>query len=121
MNLARVEYYLSEYLSVIESRKFEEGKIVTDKLFSESYFENIEGNNISIPENLYIIGTVNMDDTTFAFSRKVLDRANTIEFSEVDLELLDFSKRKEEKLVVDNSLLKTQFLSSINALGCFLK
>ena len=116
MNLARVEYYLSEYLSVIESRKFETGKIVTDKLFSESYFENIEGNNISIPENLYIIGTVNMDDTTFAFSRKVLDRANTIEFSEVDLELLDFSKRKEEKLVVDNSLLKTQFLNIKDAL-----
>ena len=116
MNLARVEYYLSEYLSVIESRKFETDRIVTDKLFSESYFENVEGNNISIPENLYIIGTVNMDDTTFAFSRKVLDRANTIEFSEVDLELLDFSKRKEEKLVVDNSLLKTQFLNIEDAL-----
>ena len=116
MNLARVEYYLSEYLSVIESRKFETDRIVTDKLFSESYFENVEGTNISIPENLYIIGTVNMDDTTFAFSRKVLDRANTIEFSEVDLELLDFSKRKEEKLVVDNSLLKTQFLNIKDAL-----
>lgn len=116
MNLARVEYYLSEYLSVIESRKFEADKIVTDKLFSESYFENIEGNNISIPENLYIIGTVNMDDTTFAFSRKVLDRANTIEFLEVDLEILDFLNGKSEALVVDNSLLKTQFLNIKDAL-----
>ena len=116
MNLARVEYYLSEYLSVIESRKFEEGKIVTDELFSESYFENIEGNNISIPENLYIIGTVNMDDTTFSFSRKVLDRANTIEFSEVDLETLDFLTGEAETLVVDNSLLKTQFLNIKDAL-----
>lgn len=116
MNLARVEYYLSEYLSVIESRKFEEGKIVTDELFSESYFENIEGNNISIPENLYIIGTVNMDDTTFSFSRKVLDRANTIEFSEVDLETLDFLTGEAETLVVDNSLLKAKSLNIKDAL-----
>ena len=116
MNLARVEYYLSEYLSVIESRKFETDKIVTDKLFSESYFENVEDNNISIPENLYIIGTVNMDDTTFSFSRKVLDRANTIEFSEVDLETLDFLTDEAETLVVDNSLLKTQFLNIKDAL-----
>ena len=116
MNLARVEYYLSEYLSVIESRKFEKGKIVTDELFSESYFENIEGNNISIPENLYIIGTVNMDDTTFSFSRKVLDRANTIEFSKVDLEKLDFLTGEAETLVLDNSLLKTQFLNIKDAL-----
>ena len=116
MNLARVEYYLSEYLSVIESRKFETYKIVTDKLFSESYFENVEDNNISIPENLYIIGTVNMDDTTFSFSRKVLDRANTIEFSEVDLETLDFLTDEAETLVVDNSLLKTQFLNIKDAL-----
>ena len=116
MNLARVEYYLSEYLSVIESRKFETDKIVTDKLFSESYFENVEDNNISIPENLYIIGTVNMDDTTFSFSRKVLDRANTIEFSEIDLETLDFLTDEAETLVVDNSLLKTQFLNIKDAL-----
>lgn len=116
MNLARVEYYLSEYLSVIESRKFETDKIVTDKLFSESYFENVEDNNISIPENLYIIGTVNMDDTTFSFSRKVLDRANTIEFSEIDLEILDFLTDEAETLVVDNSLLKTQFLNIKDAL-----
>ena len=40
---------------------------------------------IYIPENLYLIGTVNMDETTFPFSKKVLDRANTIEFSYVDL------------------------------------
>lgn len=116
MNLARVEYYLSEYLSVIESRKFEADRIVTDKLFSESYFENVEGNNISIPENLYIIGTVNMDDTTFSFSRKVLDRANTIEFSEVDLETLDFLTGEAETLVVDNSLLKAKFLNIKDAL-----
>ena len=76
-----------------------------------SFIGNIEGNNISTPENLYIIGTVNMDDTTFSFSTKVLDRANTIEFSEVDLETLDFLTGEAETLVVDNSLLKAKFLN----------
>lgn len=40
---------------------------------------------ITIPQNLIIVGTVNMDETTFSFSRKVLDRAMTIEMNEVDL------------------------------------
>ena len=41
---------------------------------------------ITIPKNLIVVGTVNMDETTFSFSRKVLDRAMTIEMNEVDLE-----------------------------------
>ena len=49
--------------------------------------------NVYIPENLYIIGTVNMDETTFPFSKKVLDRANTIEFNKVDLSY-DFGDNK---------------------------
>ena len=40
---------------------------------------------MSIPQNLIVVGTVNMDETTFSFSRKVLDRAMTIEMNEVDL------------------------------------
>ena len=40
---------------------------------------------ITIPQNLIVMGTVNMDETTFSFSRKVLDRAMTIEMNEVDL------------------------------------
>ncbi len=77
MNLARVEYYLSDFLSVIESRERNaEGRIVTDPI---AQYKN------GIPANLYIVGTVNMDETTFPFSKKVLDRANTIEFSFVDL------------------------------------
>ena len=40
---------------------------------------------IAIPQNLIVVGTVNMDETTFSFSRKVLDRAMTIEMNEVDL------------------------------------
>lgn len=90
MNLARVEYYLSDFLSVIETREWMNGKIVADPLVSEKEFGVDDGarekfGEIRFPENLYIVGTVNMDETTFPFSRKVLDRANTIEFDYVDL------------------------------------
>jgi 5-methylcytosine-specific restriction enzyme B len=112
MNLARVEYYLSDYLSLIESREFKGDEIVTDKLFSDNYHE--EGSayeNLYLPDNLYIIGTVNMDDTTYAFSRKVLDRANTIEFSEVNLEELDFSTSIMESQLVQNNFMRAKFLN----------
>lgn len=121
MNLARVEYYLSEYLSIIESREFSDGgEIVTDKIFSDKYLGDSENNKaykgLIFPENLYIIGTVNMDDTTFSFSKKVLDRANTIEFSDVDLDLLDFKQGESEAVQVDNSFIKTRYLNIKNAL-----
>ena len=119
MNLARVEHYLSEYLSIIESRAFKDnGRIETDKIFPEGYLPiNHKYCNLRIPDNVYIIGTVNMDDTTFAFSRKVLDRANTIEFSEVRLEELDFTEEDIEPIEVDNSIFKSRFLSLKDALS----
>lgn len=113
MNLARVEYYLSEYLSLIESRKIENKEIITDNIFSSSYINNAYS-KLYIPENLYIIGTVNMDDTTFQFSRKVLDRANTIEFSEVDLSKLFLDSKKGENVDTENignSFVKTSYLN----------
>ena len=116
MNLARVEYYLSDYLSVIESRRKVDDKIVTDKLIYDSEIDEEE--TLSLPENLYIVGTVNMDDTTFQFSRKVLDRANTIEFSEVNLENL-FGENSEEdnldeNIDVYNDFLKSTYLKTID-------
>jgi len=88
MNLARVEHYFSDILSVMESRRWEDGKIVSSNLLAEE----IAGQDISLPPNVYIIGTVNMDETTHPFSKKVLDRANTIEFNRVQLSHLDFLK-----------------------------
>lgn len=101
MNLAPVEQYFAEYLSCIESRKLRDGKIVTDPIFPvtdepwyEKTIERLAGikdretftkEGISIPQNLIVMGTVNMDETTFTFSRKVLDRAMTIEMNDVDL------------------------------------
>lgn len=101
MNLARVEYYLSDFLSVIESRKKENGHIVTEGI---AQYEN------GIPDNLYIIGTVNMDETTFPFSKKVLDRANTIEFSYVDLMPKQREGEKTAPQKLPNSFLRTEYL-----------
>ena len=103
MNLAPVEQYFAEYLSVIESRKNKNGEIVTDAIIekcAEQWFYDLTAKlttnddvrtrfmneGITIPKNLIVVGTVNMDETTFSFSRKVLDRAMTIEMNEVDLE-----------------------------------
>ena len=101
MNLARVEYYLSDFLSVIESREKENGHIVT---------EGIAQYEKGIPENLYIIGTVNMDETTFPFSKKVLDRANTIEFSYVDLMPKQRTGEASAPQKLPNSFLCTEYL-----------
>lgn len=116
MNLARVEYYLSDFLSIIETRRFESNKIITSNLLAkEKYGVDTEAydhyGDLYLPENLYIVGTVNMDETTFPFSKKVLDRANTIEFSYVDL-APDFTGYNEsaEKLELDNTFLKTEYL-----------
>lgn len=104
MNLAPVEQYFAEFLSVIESRKSnEDGTTTTDPILKKSTEDwyrvltaELTGGNetlrnrfleegITIPQNLIVMGTVNMDETTFSFSRKVLDRAMTIEMNEVDL------------------------------------
>jgi hypothetical protein len=106
MNLAPVEQYFAEYLSVIESRKLNaDGSITTDPIIpfedTEAYgtlidqlfdteadrvaYKSKDGKQLTIPQNLFVVGTVNMDETTFSFSRKVLDRAMTIEMNEVNL------------------------------------
>ena len=92
MNLARVEYYLSEFLSIMESRREEDGQVVSSTLVTTDEGE------FSLPNNLYIIGTVNMDETTHPFSKKVLDRANTIEFNEIHLNNFDIFEQEEEEV-----------------------
>ena len=115
MNLARVEYYLSDFLSIIETRdRKPNGQIETDPLIDESYFQDAEAKKeygkVYIPENLYIIGTVNMDETTFPFSKKVLDRANTIEFSFVNLMTKVITGGQAVAQKLDNTFLKTDYL-----------
>ncbi|MCI0766009.1 DUF3578 domain-containing protein [Bacillus sp. TL12] len=108
MNLARIEYYFSDFLSVIESRRWEKGVCVTSAVLPES----IVGERITIPSNVYVVGTINMDETTYPLSKKVLDRANTIEFNQVKLDSFEFLMDVEEvqEMCVSNSSLAAKFL-----------
>ena len=116
MNLARVEYYLSDILSVIETRELtDSGSISSDPLVPANYFGSDQDaimryGTLPFPENMYIVGTVNMDETTFPFSKKVLDRANTIEFSYVDLLPDDIPLDTVSPLELSNSFLKSKYL-----------
>lgn len=88
MNLAPVEQYFAEFLSVIETRKKNGNAIVTGSLVEAQYMNELEGwteGDLTLPDNVFIIGTVNMDDTTHQFSRKVIDRAMIIEMNGEDL------------------------------------
>lgn len=115
MNLAPVEQYFAEYLSAIETRRVIGGKIKTDALISSKLVtkyadkangvdptyelwneleitnleiqEELKANGLGLPSNLIVMGTVNMDETTHSFSRKVLDRAMTIEMNDINLSL----------------------------------
>lgn len=101
MNLAPVEQYFADYLSVLESRKWEAGNYSCDALLSKEVIASVDDplplrtalgldghslwdyfckNGIPLPPNLIVAGTVNMDETTHGFSRKVIDRAFTIDF-----------------------------------------
>lgn len=114
MNLAPVEEYFAEFLSAIESRSFEGEEYLTDpiikpfnsfgeyvaKTMVNTLFPNFTAGDtesaitkvikhfrtkgLTLPKNLIVIGTVNMDETTFSFSRKVLDRAMSVEMNEVN-------------------------------------
>lgn len=105
MNLAPVEQYFAEFLSVLETRsRDKEGNVVTGALIDKQYFKDdtkmkedlgldgaddwtikvrsdLVNKGLTLPPNLIVIGTVNMDDTTYQFSRKVIDRAMTIEMN----------------------------------------
>ncbi|GGG16519.1 McrB family protein [Paenibacillus aceti] len=123
MNLARVEHYFSDVLSILETQEWQNDRIVTapiihDKSLVQDEDREVYG-NLSISENVYLIGTVNMDETTHPFSKKVLDRANTIEFNDVYL-----SQFPEDKTVnklspesTHNQFLRSNYLQLVDAYG----
>jgi hypothetical protein len=105
MNLAPVEQYFADYLSVLETRVWEGSKYTCDALVrpaqglqaesallelqealglknDNELWLHFKNKGISLPPNLVVVGTVNMDETTHGFSRKVIDRALTIDFGE---------------------------------------
>lgn len=140
MNLAPVEEYFAEFLSAIESRSVgEDGEFETDPIIKpfDSFGTELSGKmmhhfiemgydlpnrvetrlrkkGLTLPKNLIVMGTVNMDETTFSFSRKVLDRAMSIEMNEVNYD--DFIEGKTEydipRLTEQNELLVNRPISA---------
>ncbi len=168
MNLAPVEEYFADFLSVIESRKRKEnGRIVTDALVPASVFndtsyaddfnifldlglkpvedgmkaddiaareaegdtdlfvrqdlvDELKRDGLTIPQNVVIIGTVNMDDTTNSFSRKVIDRAMTfetvvgefdVEYFKRDIQLEYVKQPRKGELFISDEVRATEMLA----------
>ena len=133
MNLAPVEEYFAEFLSAIESRSIDEnGDYITDPIIKpfkkygkdvcEAMLRHLLGEahhtesnplavqfsekGLTLPPNLMVMGTVNMDETTFSFSRKVLDRAMSVEMNEVDYDKFLSGESEQFPLLTDmNELL----------------
>lgn len=95
MNMSYVERYFADFLSAMESKepislwnpdeaKGEDGKV------------DPVPQRVALPKNLFIIGTINVDETTYMFSPKVLDRANVIEFKIAEKEMAEFLKDMKE-------------------------
>ena len=155
MNLAPVEQYFAEFLSVLESRKLIDGKITSEPLIKADIFKKYESSlkeelfnlpkesvtvysdttsdtaelygrfndvyerlkteGLRIPSNLIVVGTVNMDETTHQFSRKVIDRAMTIEMNIEDAEtpFKDFFEGGDALHYYDNPQPRELFLPKV--------
>lgn len=104
MNLARVEHYFSDWLACTESWRYRPDNSISQQPVPlhrsdkpmQATLRRPDGSSeivevppsLVLPTNLVVTGTVNVDETTYGFSPKVLDRAMVIEFDEVDLERL---------------------------------
>ena len=140
MNLAPVEQYFAEFLSVLETRsRDKEGNVVTGALVDKQYFKDdtkmkedlgldgaddwtikvrsdLVNKGLTLPPNLIVIGTVNMDDTTYQFSRKVIDRAMTIEMNGGELSQMfgnsNSLKYRSDEDVVKLGLFKAPYINA---------
>ncbi|MBR5507816.1 MAG: AAA family ATPase [Clostridia bacterium] len=119
INLSRPEHYMSPILSALETRRFDEdGSIVSDPLMDENGFGSdlsakYSYAGISIPDNLYIIGTLNYDNVSFTLTPKFTDRVFIIELKPVSLKV-DFGEDRNlsvEPLDVDNLFLKSEYIN----------
>ena len=95
MNMSYVERYFADFLSAMESKE-----LISLWSIDDANGENTEVDGVpqkvALPKNLFIIGTINVDETTYMFSPKVLDRANVIEFKISPKEMADFLKDMKE-------------------------
>lgn len=78
MNLARVEHYFAQFISVLEKKDSRKIQLYNPSLEKRVHNSHLYPAQISIGDNVLFMGTVNMDESTYHFSDKVLDRANVI-------------------------------------------
>lgn len=93
MNMSYVERYFADFLSAMESR--EKISLWNSNTDSDKEIDGVP-QRIDLPKNLFIIGTINVDETTYMFSPKVLDRANVIEFKISSKEMGEFLQEMRE-------------------------
>ncbi len=104
MNLAHVERYFADVLSGMESGQ----PCLPNLQFEKDAWRVAEGTPpfIPLPKNLWIVGTVNIDETTYMFSPKVLDRANTFEFRVLSQDLTLTARKPSKCEPGDNALIR---------------
>ena len=122
MNLAKVEQYFSDFLSIMESRTSNKPQGESIELYSARNSETDVSipipSKLYIPSNVYFTGTVNVDESTYMFSPKVLDRANVIEFNDVNLESYSNGFELSEKFVLQNPDIREELLNKNSNLFC---
>ena len=97
MNIARVEYYFAEFLSLLELPNEEERLLtVVSDVWEDDPAQLING-NVKLPPNMWFIGTANNDDSTFAISDKVYDRAMIMN---LDMKAEPFIAPKTQRTVI---------------------
>lgn len=95
MNLSRVEHYFSQFLSVLEMEPNRRMlRLYSDRLAQQIYNSAQYGPEINIGANVVFVGTVNLDESTYHFSDKVLDRANVIS---LDVQSYDMLKSRNTR------------------------
>lgn len=121
MNLARVEYYFSQFLSILEREPAKRIiSLYNEKLIGRVYNQNDYPSKLVLGENIFFVGTVNIDESTFQFSDKVLDRANVI-----SLKLRPFNSLRNElrlkKEKTNQKSLPSEENLTLNDLRTFIK
>lgn len=110
MNLARVEYYFADLLSILEMPTRDEWLV--DIVSSEWPNDpvKLEGNKLRLPGNLWYIGTINNDDSTFLVTDKVYDRAMPIDIND---KVPAFKCREQEAIDINSSYLEELFQEAV--------
>lgn len=113
MNIARVEHYFSQLLSVLEMDQSKRKLKLYNSDFTNIYNGHIYPPEIRIGDNILFIGTVNLDESTFQFSDKVLDRANVINLNMIPyMNLASVIKEFEIKEDLRKKQLATESINS---------